>query len=158
MGRSETGPRLPTGAAKEPSVAFAATRVRKAGEVAQRLAVYTFEGPSVLYVHPSLAAAEGYFEAIDVENDEYIFFGQDGTVIQPSVEAGRVVLTASPQQRANELQQRLRTYLDHSGRLDPRLADDTVSLAQLLLDQERAFRESRWLSRFSRALARRRAR
>ncbi|NEM05176.1 hypothetical protein [Geodermatophilus normandii] len=132
--------------------------MRKAGEVAQQLAVYTFEGPSVLYVHPSIAAAESSFEAIDVENDEYIFFGQDGTVIQPSVKAGRVVLTAIPEQRADELRQRLRTYLDHSGRLDPKLADDTVSLAQLLLDQERAFRESRWPSRFSRALTRRRTR
>ena len=132
--------------------------MRKAGEVVRHSAVYTFEGPSVLYVHPSSAAAEGYFEAIDVEKDEYVFFGQDGTVIQPSVEAGRVALTATPEQRADELRQRLRTYLNHSGELDPELADHTVSLAQLLLDQEREFRESRWLSRLSRALTRRRAR
>ncbi len=132
--------------------------MRKAGKVVGHWAVYTFEGPSVLYVHPSLAAAEGYFEAIDVENDEYLFFGQDGTVVQPSMEDGRVVLTATSEQRADELRQRLRTYLDHSGELDPALADDTVFLAQVLLDQEREFRESRRLSRLSRVLARRRAR
>ncbi len=132
--------------------------MRKAGEVVRHRAVYTFEGPSVLYVHPSSAAAEGYFEAIDVENDEYLFSGQDGTVVQPSVEGGRVVLTATSEQQADELRQRLRTHLDHSGELDPALADDTVFLAQVLLDQEREFRESRRLSRLSRVLARRRAR
>lgn len=122
------------------------------------MAVYTFEGPSVLYVHPSLADAEGYFEAIDVVNDEYVFFGQDGAVIQPSVESGRVVLTATHEQRVDELRQRLRTYLNYSGEVDPALADDTVALARLLLERERGFQESRWLSRLSRRLARRRSR
>jgi hypothetical protein len=126
--------------------------------MAQQMAVYTFEGPSVLYVHPSLTAAEGYFEAIDVENDEYVFFGQDGTVIHPSVESGRVVLTATREQGVDELRQRLRTYLSFSREVDPALADDTVSLAQLLLERERAFQESSWLSRLRRLIARRRAR
>ncbi|SFO00932.1 hypothetical protein SAMN05660359_00927 [Geodermatophilus obscurus] len=119
-------------------------------------AVYTFEGPSVLYVHPSLAAAEDYFEAIDLENDEYVFFGQDGTVIQPKVEDGRVVLTATLEQRADKLRQRLRTYLDHSGESNLALADDAAYLARLLLDRERECQKSRWLSRLSGILARRR--
>ena len=157
MGRSETGPVAANGT-EASSVARTGSRVREAGEVVRHLAVYTFEGPSVLYVHPSFAAAEDYFEAIDVENDEYVFFGQDGTVIQPSVRRGRVVLTATTEQRADELRQRLRTYLDHSGELDPALTDDTVSLAQVLLDQGRELGESRWLSRLSRVFARRRAR
>jgi hypothetical protein len=105
--------------------------MKKADEVAQQMAVYAFEGPSVLYVHSSLTAAEDYFEAIDVENDEYVFFGQDGTVIQPSVQSGQVVLTPTDEQRVGELRQRLRTYLNYNGELDPELADDTVSLAQL---------------------------
>lgn len=122
------------------------------------MAVFTFEGSNILYVHPSLTAAEGYFEAIDVENDEYVFFGQDGTVIHPSVENGRVVLSATPEQEVDELRQRLRTYLSGSREVDPALADDTVSLARLLLEKERAFQESRWLPRLRRLIARRRAR
>ena len=35
------------------------------------MVIFTFEGPTVLYVHPSAVDAEGYFEAIAVENDEY---------------------------------------------------------------------------------------
>jgi len=122
------------------------------------MAVHTFEGPSVLHVHPPLAAAEGHFEAIDVENDEHVFFGQDGTVLQPSVNRDRVVLTATREQRVDELRQRLRVHLSYSGQVDPALADDPVSLARLLPDRERAFQESRWPSRLSRLLVRRRAR
>ena len=133
--------------------------MRKAEAVAQQMAVFTFEGPNNLYVHPSLAASEGDFEAIDVENDEYVFFGQDGTVIQPSVDRGRVVLTATEEQGVDELRQRLRTYLSNCREeLDVALADDTVSLAQLLLEEERAFQESRWLPRLRRLIAHRRAR
>ena len=122
------------------------------------MAVYTFEGPSILYVHPTLTAAEDYFEAIDVESDEYVFFGQDGTVIQPLVDSDRVVLTATQEQRVDELRQRLRVYLNFSGEADPALADDTVSLMKLMLDRERELQESRWLPRLSRLLARRRSR
>jgi hypothetical protein len=42
------------------------------------MAIFTFEGPTELYVHPSAKAAEGYFEAIDVETCEYVFLGDGG--------------------------------------------------------------------------------
>src|SRR4051794_5137587 len=67
------------------------------------MAIYTFEGPNELYVHASLEAAEGYFEAIDVENKEYVFFGSDGTLVQPSVRDGQVNLSPTGQGHAEEL-------------------------------------------------------
>ena len=77
----------------------------------------------------------GAFEAIDVENDEYVFFRQDGAVIQPSVDGGRVVCTATEEQGVDELRQRLRTYLSNCREeIDVALAGDTVSFAQLLLE------------------------
>jgi hypothetical protein len=121
--------------------------------------VYTFEGPHEMYVSESLAYAEGFFEAIDVENDEYVFFGADGTVIRPSVRAGRVVLTPMGERRLIELQNRLRTYLDQPRvALDPALADDPLELADLLIERERAQRRHRlpgWLRRRSRTRHRR---
>ncbi|MCV2490289.1 hypothetical protein OF117_13030 [Geodermatophilus sp. YIM 151500] len=78
-------------------------------------AVFTFEGPTELYVHTSVAEAEGYFEAIDVENDEYVFFGDDGTVLRPYVRNGRVVLTPTGGKRPDELRRRLRTYVAGTG-------------------------------------------
>jgi hypothetical protein len=50
--------------------------------------VYAFEGPYELYALESLAHAEGYFEAIDVENDEYVFFGVDGPLSDPRRRTG----------------------------------------------------------------------
>ncbi len=117
------------------------------------MAIYTFEGPTELYVHPSLKAAEGYFEAIDVENDEYVFFGDDGTIIEPSVRDGQVVLAPTPEKRPQELRERLRTYLmQPSLAMDPTLADEPVALAVLLLERERAHRESGWLARRRRSV------
>ena len=75
--------------------------------------VDAFEGSNEVYVCESLAHAEGYFEAIDVENDEYVFIGADGTVIRPSVRNGRVVLTPMGERRPLELRRRLRIYLEH---------------------------------------------
>lgn len=64
--------------------------------------VYTFEGSHEVCVSASLAHAEGYLEAIDGDNDEYVFFGADGTVIRPSVRDGRVVLTPMDERRPSE--------------------------------------------------------
>ena len=68
-----------------------------------------------LYVHPSVADAEGNFEAIDVECGEYVFFGDGGTVLEPSVRDGRVFLTPTSDNRSEALRERLRTYLARSG-------------------------------------------
>ena len=107
--------------------------------------IYAFEGPHEVYASESLAAAEGYFEAIDVENDEYVFFGDDGTVISPSVRDQRVVLTPTDEKRPEELRERLRTFLVQPRvAMDPALADDPASLADLLIEQEHARRWPRW--------------
>jgi hypothetical protein len=68
--------------------------------------VYAFEGPHEVNVFGSMALAEDYFEAIDVENDEYVFFGADGTLIKPSVRHGRVVLTPTAEKQPVELRGR----------------------------------------------------
>jgi hypothetical protein len=112
------------------------------------MAIYAFEGPTELYVHRSASAAQRYFEAIDVENDEYVFFGDDGTAIQPSVLNGRVVLTPTEENRVEELRQRLRAYLrQDSVAMDPERAEDTVALASLLLERERGHSTAGWLRR-----------
>jgi hypothetical protein len=112
------------------------------------MAIYAFEGPTVLYVHPSATAAERYFEAIDVENDEYVFFGDDGTAIHPSVRDGRVVLTPTEENRVEELRRRLQAYLrQDSVAMDPALADDTAGLAVFLLERERGPSNRGWLAR-----------
>lgn len=107
--------------------------------------IYAFEGPHDVYASESLAAAEGYVEAIDVENDEYVFFGDDGTVISPSVRDEHVVLTPTDDKRPQELRQRLRTFLVQPRvAMDPALADDPAALADLLIEQERLRRWPRW--------------
>ncbi|WP_433727520.1 hypothetical protein ACQP2Y_12615 [Actinoplanes sp. CA-051413] len=108
--------------------------------------VYAFEGSNEVYVSESLAHAEAYFEAIDVENDEYVFFGADGTCISPSVRDGRVALTPMDERRPVELRGRLRTYLEHPQvAMDPALADDLPALADLLFEQEQTRRWPRIL-------------
>jgi hypothetical protein len=105
-----------------------------------------------VHASESLVAAEGYFEAIDVENDEDVFFGDDGTVISPSVRDGRVVLTPTNQNGPEELRERLRIFLVQPRvTMDPALADDPaaladllIELADLLIEQERARRWPRW--------------
>jgi hypothetical protein len=56
-----------------------------------------------LTVFGSSARAESYLEATDVENDEYVFFGADGTSITPSVRDGRVALTPTVEKQPVEL-------------------------------------------------------
>jgi hypothetical protein len=116
--------------------------------------IYAFEGPHEVIASESLAAAEGDFEAVDVENDEYVFFGDDGTVISPSLQGGRVVLTPTSEKRPEELRERLRTFLVQSRvAMDPALADAPAALAGLLIEKEHARRWPRlpaWL-RFRRS-------
>jgi hypothetical protein len=99
-----------------------------------------------VYVFGSLALAEDYFEAVDVENDEYVFFGADGTLIEPSVRHGRVVMTPTAERQPVELRARLRTYLQHSRvATDIERADDPSALADLLMEDEQTLRWPRWL-------------
>ena len=107
--------------------------------------IYAFEGPHEVYASESLTAAEGYVEAIDVGNDEYVFFGDEGTVVSPSVRDDRVVLTPTDERRPEELRERLRTFLVQPRvAMDPAWADDPTALADLLIEQERARRWPRW--------------
>jgi hypothetical protein len=123
-------------------------RIQQAAAVDRDMAVFTFEGPTVLYVHRSVPEAEGYFEPIDVENDEYVFFGADGTPIRPSVRDGRVVLTPTVENRSGELRERLRQYLARPGMaMDGARADDPVALAGFLLERERGRRRAGRLGR-----------
>ena len=110
--------------------------------------VFAFEGPHEVYACESVAAAEAYFEAIDVDNDEYVFFGDDGTVIAGSVQDEHVVLTATDEKLPAELRERLRAYLVHPRvAMDPTLADDPAALADLLIERTRARRWPRWRAR-----------
>jgi len=107
--------------------------------------VFAFEEPQVVYACESVAAAEVYFEAIAVGDDEYEFFGDDGTVITGSVRNDRVVLTPTSEKRPEELRERLRTYLMHPQvAMDPALADDPAALADLLIELEQGRRWPRW--------------
>ena len=103
--------------------------------------IYAFEGPHEVHASESLAAAESYVEAIDVENDEYVFSGDDGTVIRPSVHDDWVVLTPTSEKRPAALRERLRTFLVHPRvAMDPDLANDPPALADVLIAQGSAQR------------------
>ena len=107
--------------------------------------IYAFEGPHEVYTAETLAAAEDWLEAIDIENDEYVIFGDDGTVISPSVRDEQVVLTPTDEKRPEELRERLRTFLVQPRvAMDPALADDPAALADLLVEEERLRRWPRW--------------
>lgn len=47
--------------------------------------IFGFEGPYEVFVLDSLTAAAVEIEAIDVENEEYVFFADDGTLIDAAV-------------------------------------------------------------------------
>ncbi len=107
-------------------------------------AVFVFEGGD-LAVFPSLEKAAGSVEAIDVENDEYDFFGDDGTLLRPEVQGLQVMLHVTDKQRPVELRERLREYLAHPRvALDATLADDPVAAAQVILQAGWGRRPFRW--------------
>ena len=120
-------------------------------EVAERTAIFIFEGPNDVSVCESLEAAEGWVEAVDVARDLFEFFADDETVITATTQGHRVFLQATSMNRSTELRQRLRTYLIHPAvALDPRLADDPSALARLLLERQQSMlwpRRPRWLHR-----------
>ena len=110
--------------------------------------IYGFEGPHELYVFDSVAAAEGDLEAIDVKNNEYVLYADDGTAISAAVRDGQVVLTPTGVRQRDQLRERLRTYLTQpSVALDPALADDPVALGGMLSERDRAREWPRWVAR-----------
>lgn len=94
---------------------------------------------------PSVDYAVGCVEAIDVENGEYDFFTEDGTVLVGDTNDQEVTLRPTDERRPDELHERLRRYLSHSKvGLDPNLADDPLAAAQAILDAEWARRPFQW--------------
>jgi hypothetical protein len=75
-------------------------------------AVFIFSSDGDLDVFPSLQAAEGYMEAVDVaEGREYAAaFLHDGTVVRIGVDGERVVLKPSDTRDAARLDQSLNEY------------------------------------------------
>ena len=120
---------------------YARSSARILGSVAQ--AVFVFAGLD-LTVFPSLEAAAGCGEAIDIKNGEYDFFADDGTLLQPEVQGQRVTLRVTAEQLAEELRERLRRYLVHPRvTLDASLADDPVVAAHTILRADWARRSFR---------------
>jgi hypothetical protein len=113
-------------------------------------AVFVFEGTD-LSVHQSLERAAQWVEAIDVDNGEFDFFADDGTVLTAVTHDDQVTLRETEERRPEDLRERLHRYLsDPRVALDPALADDAVAAAQAILDRDwerRPFRSFPWLDR-----------
>ena len=74
-------------------------------------AVFVFDSDGDLDVFSSLGAAEGYMEAVDVEDGEYgDAFLHDGTVVKMGVDDERVVLTPSAVRDAGRLDRAIDEY------------------------------------------------
>jgi hypothetical protein len=108
-------------------------------------AIFAFDGPHEVIVSASLSAAEGEFEAIDVENDQFDLFREDGAAIQATTDGQQVVLKVLDDRRLEELRERLRVFLmQPSVTLDPDLADDPRAAALELLRLQRKGLWPRW--------------
>jgi hypothetical protein len=113
-------------------------------------AVFIFDGGD-LAVHDSLAAAAGWLEAIDVENRESDFYGDDGTVIAASAEGQVVRLAPTNDRRPEELRARLDQFLTViDSPAEIRSSSDVLTVGQYLIDRQWASqwpRRPRWLAR-----------
>ena len=113
-------------------------------------AVFIFEGGD-LSVHDSLTDAAEWVEAIDVENHEFDFFGDDGTVIAASAEGQIVRLAPTDDRRPEELRARLDQFLAAiDSPAEIRSSSDVLTVGQYLIDRQWANlwpRRPRWLAR-----------
>lgn len=74
-------------------------------------AVFVFDNDGDLNVFPSLLAAAGWLEAVDVDAGEYAAaFLHDGTVLAMGIDRERVVLTPTDTRDAARLDQSLNAY------------------------------------------------
>ena len=107
-------------------------------------AVFVFSNDGDLDVFPSLQAAEGYMEAVDVvEGEEYAAaFLHDGTVVRIGVDGERVVLTPTEARDAARLDQSLDAYQRRVG-----AAARSGSALDYANDWFRAEWEQRWPKR-----------
>ena len=107
-------------------------------------AVFIFEG-SDLSVHQSVERAAGYVEALDVDNGEFDFFMDDGTVLVGTTHDQQVTLRKTQDRRLDDLRERLRRYLsDPRVGVDASLADNPIAAAQANLEAEWKRRPLKW--------------
>jgi hypothetical protein len=113
-------------------------------------AVFIFDGGD-LSVHESLAAAAGFVEAIDVEDRESDFYGDDGTVIAASAEGQVVRLAPTNDRRPEDLRAKLDQFLAAiDSPAEIRSSSDVLMVGQYLIDRQWASqwpRRPRWLAR-----------
>jgi hypothetical protein len=113
-------------------------------------AVFVFSDDPLPQAFRSLADAEGYMEAIDVENGEYeAIYTLDGRVVTAATASDRVVLTVSAERDEDDLDGRLREWAKHAPELGD-LLEDRVAVANRLLLDEWAVRwpkRPKWLAR-----------
>ena len=115
-------------------------------------AVFVFEGLDV-DVHPSIERAAASVEAIDVDNGEFDFYTDDGTVLKAETRDGEVLLRPAGERKREELCERLRLYLVHPRvSLDPSFADDPLVFAQSVFDERWQRRSFQWFPRLDRRL------
>lgn len=117
-------------------------------------AVFVFEGHDVS-VHPSIDDAAAHLEAIDVDNGEFDYFTDDGTVLIGETVHGEVVLRPTQERKPAELRERLRRHIEYpTVDMDLSLADDPVAFAQAVLDRQWARRSFQWFPWLDRRLHR----
>lgn len=97
-------------------------------------AVFVFDGGD-LSVHDSLESAAISLEAIDVENGEFDFYTDDGTVVAATVTGEHVFLAPTTTGRQQEFLDRLdRFLLAVDAPAEVRSAPDVIDKAQYVVD------------------------
>lgn len=95
-------------------------------------AVFLFDRDKDLNVFATQAQAEGWMEAIDVEDGEYLIaYRADGTCLVPAADGARVVLAQTGDVEPAVLRDRLRDYAARVS-LAPRTTDPQSFAAQWL--------------------------
>jgi len=111
-------------------------------------AVFAFDRENWCSVFSSVEDAENGVETNDVDADEYVVFGDDGTVFDARVEGVRVRLSATDVRQLPQLQERLALFL-RANRIDC-ASDDVIAAANAILEAEwegQWPRRPRWLAR-----------
>ena len=111
-------------------------------------AVFAFDRENWCSVFRRMEAAEAGLEVNDVDTDEYVLFGDDGTVLAAAVEGRSVVVRATTRRDLQELRGRLERYCSMAEVEAPN--DDPLAIGNAILaaDWSRRWpRKPRWLDR-----------
>jgi hypothetical protein len=112
-------------------------------------AVFLLDRDDDLNVIESPERAQGWMEAIDVENGEYVaIYRQDGTRLVPTVVDGRVVLSATDEVDPRALAALLRAYASRWPSVPQ--TQDPASFAAAWLERRPRPRIAAWLRRVGR--------